>query len=67
MPNKIERIGVRLQPADAAALATIAETLRHTRPGGFISITAATLAAIQAAAVLARDGALVAVLKTARA
>jgi hypothetical protein len=63
---QLARLGIRLTPSDAAALDTIAEALRTSRRTSFVSITDATTAAIRAAAQLAREGALAAVLASSR-
>lgn len=54
----LDRIGLRLSPADAADLQAVADALRAARRSSFVSITDAAVTAIRAAATLARDGVL---------
>lgn len=60
------RLTVRCTPADAANLEAVADTLRANRGTTFITITDAVTAALAAAAVLAREGALAGVLAASR-
>ena len=62
-----ERLAFRASADDAANLAAVADTLRTPGRGAFVSTTNSIKAALEAAAHLAREGALQEVLAAAKA
>lgn len=61
-----DRLTVRLTPSDLADLDAIAAALRANGHGDFVTITQTVLTALTAAAHLAREGILAAVVREAR-